>query len=88
MPDSKSFKTYRQQMRQLRDDKNILCSGSSDKELLCRYGYFNLVNGYKTPFVSNIINGKHNYIHNTNIHHFYSLKSFDDNVIDKVDVER
>ena len=78
MPDNKSFKTYRQQMRQLRDDKNILCSGSSDKELLCRYGYFNLVNGYKMPFVSNTINGKHNYMRNTSIHHFYSLKSFDD----------
>lgn len=78
MTSDKEFLTYRQQMKHLRDDKHIGCNGSYDKELLCRYGYFNLINGYKTPFVANIANGNHNYISNTNIEHFYSLKQFDD----------
>lgn len=78
MNSDKDFLTYRQQMRHLRDDKSIECRGTGDKELLCRYGYFNLINGYKTPFVANIIDGKHYYIKNTNIAHFYSLKNFDD----------
>lgn len=80
MTTDKLFKTYRQQMRHLRDDKKILCNGSADKELLCRYGYFNLINGYKMPFVANTINGEHFYIANTSISHFLYLKEFDDSL--------
>lgn len=78
MPVDKSFKTYRQQMKHLRDNKHVICNGSDDKTLLCRYGYFNLINGYKMPFVANTTNGKHSYIHGTDIHHFAYLKDFDD----------
>ncbi|MBD5531847.1 MAG: Abi family protein [Lachnospiraceae bacterium] len=78
MPVDKSFKTYRQQMKHLRDNKHVVCNGSNDKTLLCRYGYFNLINGYKMPFVANTVNGKHFYIHDTNIYHFSYLKNFDD----------
>lgn len=45
----KKFKTYNQQMKYLRDSKNIICNGSSNKTILIRTGYFNLINGYKTP---------------------------------------
>ncbi|MDD3747692.1 MAG: Abi family protein [Anaerostipes sp.] len=46
----KSFLTYNQQMRKLRDDKKIICNGSLDKRTLIRSGYFNIINGYKTPW--------------------------------------
>ena len=47
MNEDKLFLTYNQQMRKLRNDKQIACNGSSDKKLLVRAGYFNIVNGYK-----------------------------------------
>ena len=50
MSEDKYFLTYNQQMRKLRNDKNILCKGSTHKKILVRAGYFNIVNGYKTPF--------------------------------------
>lgn len=47
MPEDKLFLTYNQQMRKLRNNKQILCNGSSHKKILVRAGYFNIVNGYK-----------------------------------------
>lgn len=39
MADDKNFITYNQQMRKLRNDKHINCSGSKDKKILIRAGY-------------------------------------------------
>ncbi len=74
--------TYNQQMRRLRDKKHIVCEGTKDKSILARLGYFNLVNGYKTPFVcgNNSATGKHIYISGTSLDHFYALKCFDDDL--------
>lgn len=62
MADDKFFLTYNQQMRHLRDDKNIDCHDSRHKNLLIRTGYFNLINGYKNPFIcdtrGNVAKGK------------------------------
>ena len=75
----KDFLTHNQQMRRLRNIKNISCSGSDDKEILCRLGYFNLINGYKTPFVASVDNlGNHVYYSGTSIQELYALKQFDD----------
>lgn len=52
MTEDKLFLTYNQQVRKLRNDKNILCNGSTHKKILVRASYFNIVNGYKKPFVS------------------------------------
>lgn len=77
----KDFLTYNQQMRKLRDKKNIDCEGSKDKGILVRMGYFNLINGYKTPFTCGTdVSGNHNYLPNTSIDHFYCLKLFDDDL--------
>lgn len=77
----KKFKTYNQQMKYLRDSKNIICNGSSNKTILIRTGYFNLINGYKTPFVQSIDSqGKHIYYGGTTIEHFYAVKNFDDEI--------
>lgn len=77
--DNKVFLSYNQQMRKLRDDKNIQCKGTDDKIKLVRAGYFNIINGYKTPFVKEINkNGNHVYMPGTNIDQMYYLKCFDD----------
>lgn len=79
MSDNKYFLTYNQQMRKLRNDKQISCQGSSHKKILVRSGYFNIVNGYKTPFVSGIdANGNHSYISGTSIDQMYAVKCFDE----------
>ncbi len=77
----KEFKSYNQQMKRLRDVKHMKCEGSEDKAILARNGYFNLVNGYKTPFVTGRdAQGNHIYYPNTSLKQFYALKTFDDNL--------
>lgn len=79
MENEKIFLTYNQQMRKLRDDKGIECKGSADKRILVKTGYFNLINGYKSPFVcGNDATGKRQYISGTSIDQLYAVKSFDD----------
>ena len=79
MSDDKFFLTYNQQMRKLRNDKHITCTGSSHKKILIRAGYFNIVNGYKNPFISGQDDeGKHSYISGTSISQLQAVKKFDD----------
>lgn len=78
---SKEFLTYYKQMQKLRNDKKIKCSGLNDRKLLIQNGYFNLVNGYKSPFTSSVdVNGDHIYNSGTTIEHIYFVKEFDDNL--------
>lgn len=78
MVSNKEFLKYNQQMKLLRDKKGIYCKGSFDKSILCRAGYFNLVNGYKDPFVSGRdCEDNRIYISGTDIKELYSLKQFD-----------
>lgn len=66
-------------MRKLRNNKGIICNGSSHKKILIRAGYFNIVNGYKTPFVSGLdANGNHLYISETSIDQLLAVKLFDE----------
>ncbi|MEQ8154990.1 MAG: Abi family protein [Clostridiaceae bacterium] len=74
----KEFLKYNQQMRYLRGKKNIGCDGTTDKIILCRSGYFNLINGYKEPFVSRMNGDDHIYIKGTTIKQLYQVKKFDD----------
>lgn len=79
MNDDKFFLTYNQQMKKLRNDKHIICNGSSHKKILVRTGYFNIVNGYKNPFISGRDNnGNHCYISGTSISQLHAVKKFDD----------
>lgn len=81
MTPDKPYKTYNQQMKYLRDSKGIYCNGSSDKKILIKNGYFNLVNGYKIPFViGKDLNGNHRYIGGTSIEHLLSVKTFDEEI--------
>lgn len=66
-------------MRKLRNDKNIICTGSSHKKILVRAGYFNIVNGYKNPFISgHDASGNHFYISGTSIDQLQAVKQFDE----------
>lgn len=66
-------------MKKLRNDKHISCAGSSHKKILVRAGYFNIVNGYKNPFISGQDdNGNHSYISGTSINQLHAVKKFDD----------
>lgn len=66
-------------MKYLRSQKKIACSGTADKIILCRNGYFNLINGYKEPFTTGKdAVGNHIYLPGTSIRHLSDLKSFDD----------
>ncbi|MCM1101027.1 MAG: Abi family protein [Acetatifactor muris] len=79
MADDKIFRTYNQQMRRLRNGKKIECEGSKHKQILIRAGYFNIINGYKTPFTCGTdASGSHVYLPNTDIDQLYALKKFDD----------
>lgn len=79
MENDKLFLTYNQQMRKLRNDKGIICQGSSHKKILIRAGYFNIINGYKNPFISGQdAEGNHSYISGTNIDQFLAVKQFDE----------
>ena len=68
-------------MRSLRG-KGIECSGSGDKTLLCRLGYFNLVNGYKTPFVAaeDSGSGKKSYYPKTTLQNIKRVYDFDESL--------
>lgn len=79
MSNDKTFLTYNQQMRKLRNDKKIDCNGSPHKIALVRSGYFNIINGYKKPFTCGVDNqGNHIYLPNTSLEQIYELKKFDE----------
>ena len=81
MSTDKFFLTYNQQMRKLRKDKKIDCNGSNHKKILIRAGYFNIINGYKTPFTSGVDrSGNHIYLPDTSIDQIYKVKQFDDSL--------
>lgn len=78
----KPFLNYEEQINHLVEDKKINCDNPKAKELLIRNGYFNLINGYKTPFVCNIDKekGKHIYYPGTKIEQISLVKEFDDDL--------
>ena len=68
-------------MRKLRNDKKISCNGSIHKRLLVRNGYFNIINGYKDPFICDSDeDGNHIYLSDTSLDQIYAVKKFDDNL--------
>ena len=72
--EDKKFLTYEQQVQKLYDKKLEIPNCQEVIELLKKYSYFNLVNGYKAPFK----NKDGNYKKGTSIKDIYSLYIFDD----------
>lgn len=76
----KLFLTIDKQLNHLSLDKKISCS-EAHKESLLRIGYFNLINGYKTPFTSSKdAQGNHIYAKGTTLDELINLKNFDDDL--------
>lgn len=75
----KKFLNYDLQLDKISSEKQIICDDNS-KELVIKAGYFNLINGYKEPFSTSKVDGKHSYIPGTTLNDLYSLKEFDDNL--------
>lgn len=78
---SKDFKTYDQQMQHLNTVKNINCDSTMHRGVLVKNGYFNLVNGYKEPFITGkAASGNHIYISGVDIEDILTVKTFDDDL--------
>ena len=73
----KKYLTIEQQMIFLKEKKKIEFGDVDGKRLLVKYGYFNLINGYKEPFITNVVNGEHVYIGKVSIDQFEALRNFD-----------
>lgn len=77
---TKPFLSYQEQLVRL-NNKGILCTESDEIELLISKGYFNLVNGYKKPFIkSKDINGDHCYHEGTRLRDIAHIFKFDRNL--------
>lgn len=76
MPD-KVYKTLNSQMRILRS-RGLLISGSRDKDILKRENYYNLINGYKMPFINKQnTSTNEQYLSGTKLSEIYALYCFD-----------
>ncbi len=90
----KGFLTYEEQIKYLNENKGISCRTKEEQIILIKTGYFNLINGYKMPFVTQKLENKHEFLPETNIMHLKLVKDFDDelrkellNIITKVEEE-
>jgi abortive infection bacteriophage resistance protein len=73
----KPFLTFDEQIERL-TEKGISCESKDEKRLLIKKGYFNLVNGYKKPFIhSKLDNGAHVYYQGTSIRKIGQVLKFD-----------
>lgn len=74
---SKPFLSYLEQIERLKE-KGISCEKSNERKFLIRKGYFNLINGYKKPFViGKKESGEHIYLPGTSIEKIYKVMKFD-----------
>lgn len=69
----KEFKSYQQQIDLLKEKNLTIIDDDETIDLLKRYSYFGLINGYKNPFK----NKEGNYKNNTRIEDVYALYCFD-----------
>lgn len=77
----KPFKTHRQQLSILRGRKMVINDGSKAMRILENEGYYNVINGYKDPFLARNASGQlinpEEYITNTTFEEVHSLYIFD-----------
>lgn len=75
---NKRFLTYVEQEDNL-NSKGVSCYNKDERVMIRRLGYFNLVSGYKWPFVSGKDkNGSYLYAKGTTVEQMVRVKSFDD----------
>lgn len=71
--DKQEFTTIDQQIELLKRRKLIINDENEAKELLQLYGYYNIINGYKEPYIIKSDNGNEEYKKGTSFHQIYSL---------------
>lgn len=70
-----AFKTNQQLINKLINDKNLIISDTQFAEtILKEYGYFNIIGGYKSPFIDA---NTRRFINNTTFEDLYALYQFD-----------
>ena len=72
----KKFTTFEQQIEILKRRNLRFASEETALNLLRRYGYYNIINGYKDPYVE-IIDGKDHYKDGITFEQIYSLYKLD-----------
>lgn len=80
---NKPFKTYRQQLRILRDRNLAIHDGSKAIDILRKEGYYNIINGYKDIFLDQMRTqqtGQDYYKNETTFEQIYALYDFDRNL--------
>lgn len=80
MNSKKPFKTYRQQLKILRNRNMTIANGSGAITILKREGYYNVINGYKEIFLDQAISAQRKedwYKNGTKFEHIYALYNFD-----------
>ena len=79
----KPFKTYRQQLRILRERNLLIPDGSKAVQILKREGYYNIINGYKEIFLDDTLSKEKQsdwYKAGTQFDYIYALYDFDRNL--------
>jgi len=76
---AKVFLSYQNQIDKLNNEKGLQVKGIISREYLVRYGYFNLVNGYK-DFFCNSVSNERTYYSNIKIDQLKDVMNFDKNL--------
>ena len=70
-----AFQTNQQLINKLKNDKHLIINDTQFAEtILKEYGYFNIIGGYKSPFIDT---STRQFINNTTFEDIYSLYQFD-----------
>lgn len=76
MLEDKEFTTFEQQIKILKNRKLTFCNVEMANHLLRRFGYYNIINGYKEPFID-IIDGEEVYKKGVSFEQIFSLYCMD-----------
>lgn len=81
----KPFKSIDDQLKILTEERNLnIINVSAAKDALQSYGYYEIINGYKDPFLINPDNDDEGYKDNSNFEHIFSLFELDRDIRDTV----
>lgn len=78
MVSDKPFLSISQQIEQLRDDRGLLFNSEERAhDILVRYGYYEVINGYKEHFMKNVDDDSKGFIEGITFEHVFALYDFD-----------
>lgn len=76
----KPFKSINEQIEILKERNLVFSDEEAAKENLSRYGYYEIINGYKQPFLKAPYNDNEEFKPKTNFEHLYDLYDLDKNI--------